>query len=41
MIGDLQNTDYILENTFWVGVYPGLTDTMIQYMADTIRSSVR
>lgn len=36
VIGDLRNTDRIMNNTFWVGVYPGMTDEMIDYMAQTI-----
>lgn len=39
--GKLENTDYIMENTFWVGVYPGMTDEMIDYMADIIRKAVK
>ena len=35
--GELTNTDRIMENSFWVGVYPGMTDDMIVYMAETIR----
>lgn len=35
--GSLKVTDYVMENTFWVGVYPGMTDEMIDYMAETIR----
>lgn len=36
VIGDLKVTDYIMENTFWVGVYPGMNDKMIDDMADSI-----
>lgn len=38
--GELTNTDFIMENTFWVGVYPGMTDQMIDYMAQVIREAV-
>lgn len=40
IVGDLKNTDHIMENTFWVGVYPGMTDEMIDYMAKTISEAV-
>lgn len=36
VVGNLQNTDHIMEKTFWIGVYPGMTDEMIDYMAKTI-----
>ncbi len=36
VVGDLKNTDFIMENTFWVGVFPGLTDEMLAYIADRI-----
>lgn len=39
--GELTNTDFIMENTFWVGVYPGMTDQMIDYMVQVIREAVR
>jgi len=32
--GDLSNTDYIMDNTFWIGVYPGINDDMIDYILD-------
>ncbi len=40
VVGDLKNTDYIMNNTFWVGVYPGMTDEMIDYMAKIIIEAV-
>ena len=40
VIGDLSTTDRIMNNTFWVGVYPGMTDEMIDYMAKTIIEAV-
>ena len=36
VVGDLTNSDIITTNTFWIGVYPGLTDAMIDYMIMTI-----
>lgn len=36
IIGDLAVTDYITNNTFWIGVYPGMTDQMIDDMTNTI-----
>ena len=40
IVGDLSNTDRIMADTFWVGVYPGMTDAMIDFMAQTIREAV-
>lgn len=40
VVGSLENTDRIMNNTFWVGVYPGMNDEMIDYMAKTIRDAV-
>lgn len=41
VIGDLRNTDRIMTDTFWVGVYPGMTDEKIDYMAKVIREACR
>ena len=40
VVGDLHNTDRIMNDTFWVGVYPGMTDEMIDYMARIIIEAV-
>ena len=40
VVGELKNTDFIMNNTFWVGVYPGMSDEMIDYMARMIREAV-
>lgn len=37
---DLVNTDRIMNDTFWIGVYPGMTDEMIDYMAKMIFEAV-
>lgn len=34
--GELKETDRIMRDTFWIGVYPGMTDEMLDYMADKI-----
>lgn len=36
VVGDLKNTDYIMENSFWIGVYPGMTIKMLDYMIKII-----
>ncbi len=41
IVGSLVNTDRIMRDTFWVGVYPGMTDEMTDYMARIIREAVR
>ena len=38
--GGLEVTDFVMNNTFWVGVYPGMTDDMIDYMAKVIIEAV-
>ena len=41
IVGDLRNTDRIMHDTFWVGVYPGMTDEMIDYMTSVLRETAR
>ena len=38
--GELEKTDFIMTHTFWVGVYPGMTDEKIDYMAQIIKEAV-
>lgn len=40
VIGGLNNTEFVMNHTFWVGVYPGMTDEMIDYMAKVIVDAV-
>lgn len=37
--GNLKMTDFIMENSFWVGVYPGMTDGKIDYMIKVIKEA--
>ena len=41
VVGDLTNSDIVTDRTFWVGVYPGLGESEIGYMVDTITKFVR
>ena len=36
VIGDLENTNRIMNDSFWIGVYPGMTDEMIDYMIEHV-----
>ncbi|MGA2535316.1 MAG: lipopolysaccharide biosynthesis protein RfbH, partial [Terracidiphilus sp.] len=36
VIGDLPNTDFVMNNVFWIGVYPGLTKPMLDFVASAI-----
>ena len=38
--GGLENTDRIMADTFWIGVYPGMTDEKIDYMAQVIKEGL-
>ncbi len=41
VVGDLANTDRVMRDTFWVGVYPGMTDQMIDYMIKIVHEAVK
>ena len=38
--GSLENTDTVMNDTFWIGVYPGMTDEMLEYMAKCIIQAI-
>ena len=40
VVGNLPNTDRIVKDTFWVGVYPGMTQEMLEYMVQVILEAV-
>lgn len=40
VVGSLTNTDRVMNQTFWIGVYPGLTDAHIDYVISVIREFV-
>ena len=41
VVGDLANTERIMENTFWLGVYPGMTEEKLRYMAKMLHEAVK
>jgi len=38
VVGELKNSDFVMNRVFWIGVYPGLSSEMLQYMIDAIHS---
>jgi CDP-6-deoxy-D-xylo-4-hexulose-3-dehydrase len=36
-IGDLENSDFVMNQVFWIGVYPGLTEEMLHYVVERLR----
>jgi CDP-6-deoxy-D-xylo-4-hexulose-3-dehydrase len=40
VVGNLRNTDFVMNNVFWLGVYPGLTPQMLDFVAATIAKFV-
>jgi CDP-6-deoxy-D-xylo-4-hexulose-3-dehydrase len=41
VVGELTNTDTVMDRTFWIGVFPGLGDEQIDYMAECIVNFTR
>jgi CDP-6-deoxy-D-xylo-4-hexulose-3-dehydrase len=38
VVGDLKNSDIVMNNTFWIGVWPGLTEQMLNYVVEIFQS---
>jgi CDP-6-deoxy-D-xylo-4-hexulose-3-dehydrase len=41
IVGKLTNTDLIMNQAFWVGVYPGMTEAMLAYIVQLVRAFVK
>lgn len=41
VVGDLKNTDYAMRNVFWIGVYPGLSEPMLDHVVDACSIFIR
>ncbi|MBE2234075.1 MAG: lipopolysaccharide biosynthesis protein RfbH [Anaerolinea sp.] len=41
VVGDMTNTDLVMNQTFWIGIYPGITSEMIDYVLHAFRSLCR
>lgn len=41
IVGELKETDRIMNDSFWIGVYPGMTESMLDYMAEQIITAVK
>ena len=41
VVGYLKNTDRIMQDTFWIGVYPGMTDEMLDYVVKMIKEATK
>jgi len=41
VVGDLTVTDKVTADSFWIGVWPGISDEMVEYMVNTISKAVK
>jgi CDP-6-deoxy-D-xylo-4-hexulose-3-dehydrase len=41
LIGELTNTDTVMNDTFWIGVWPGLNEKMVEFMVDSLHEIIR
>ncbi len=40
VVGELTNSDFVMENVFWIGVYPGLGDQQIDFMLEVLHDAM-
>jgi CDP-6-deoxy-D-xylo-4-hexulose-3-dehydrase len=38
---DLKNTDFVMNNLFWIGLYPGLSRQMLDYVVETLAGATK
>ena len=41
IVVNLDNTDLVAENTFWIGVWPGLSRSMLEYMVTSLKEILK
>jgi len=41
VVGSLQNTDFVMRQVFWIGVYPGLSEAALAYTIESLQELVR
>lgn len=41
IVGGLEKTDYVMDHSFWMGVYPGMTKEMLDYMVQVLHETLR
>ena len=41
VVGDLANTDFVMNQVFWIGVYPGITPAMLDYVLESFHAIPR
>jgi CDP-6-deoxy-D-xylo-4-hexulose-3-dehydrase len=40
-VGELRNSDFVMNQVFWLGVHPGLNEAMLDYTAGSVKGFVR
>jgi CDP-6-deoxy-D-xylo-4-hexulose-3-dehydrase len=40
-VGEMRNADYVMENVFWIGVYPGLSEDHVDYTLEVLHDLAR
>jgi CDP-6-deoxy-D-xylo-4-hexulose-3-dehydrase len=41
LVGELTNTDTVMNDTFWIGVWPGINEKMVEFMVDSLHEIIR
>jgi CDP-6-deoxy-D-xylo-4-hexulose-3-dehydrase len=39
VVGSLSQTDYVMNQVFWIGLYPGISSVVLEYMLETLRGA--